>query len=403
MGKIFLIFFTFFALCLANEEAKTQKSLQNNAELEKKLNKKLDELAKDIITGEENSKIVDKQIKELKAQVKELEASAKKANSSLNALISQNEGLIKEQQKIEENMLRIITEEFAYDLIVPRNYAESEESIMANEAIKILSKNSQLEVNKLAKDYTKTISQIKTQNDKISAIKFDLSEFKNKQEKLLALQNKQRKDLAQLKSDKLSYQKQLQDLQIQQKELRATLEKLAIIAKQEEQKRQESKKQEEQKLASKEAKTKNTKVRQVGSSYQMSSVKKYTGAKTIAPLDSFTLKQAFGDYTDPIYKIKIFNESVVLRSKTNDAVVKTVLDGKVVFAKDTGLLERVVIVEHSGGMHTIYAHLSKIAPTIKVGSRIKKGYVIGRVDKDLTFEVTQQNHHINPMELIASK
>lgn len=401
MRKILLIFFAIFAF--ANEEAKTQKSLENNAELEKKLNKKLDELAKDIINGEENSKIVDRQINELKAQVKELETSAKKANSSLNALINQNEGLIKEQQKIEDNMLKIITEEFAYDLIVPRNYAESEESIMANEAIKIISKSSQQEVNKLVKDYTKTINQIKTQNDKISAIKFDLSEFKNKQEKLLALQNKQRKDLAQLKKDKQSYQKQLQDLQIQQKELRATLEKLAIIAKQEEQKRQESKKQEEQKLASKEAKTKNTKVRQVGSSYQMSSVKKYTGAKTIAPLDSFTLKQAFGDYTDPIYKIKIFNESVVLRSKTNDAVVKTVLDGKVVFAKDTGLLERVVIVEHSGGIHTIYAHLSKIAPTIKVGSRIKKGYVIGRVDKDLTFEVTQQNHHINPMELIANK
>ena len=144
-------------------------------------------------------------------------------------------------------------------------------------------------------------------------------------------------------------------------------------------------------------------VRQVGSSYQGSLVKRYKGDKTIAPLEQYTLKQAFGDYTDPIYKIKIFNESVVLRSITPDATVKNVLDGKVVFAKDTAMLDKVIIMENADGIHTIYAHLSKIAPTIKVGTRIKKGYVIGRVERDLTFEVTQKNYHINPMELIASK
>ena len=94
---------------------------------------------------------------------------------------------------------------------------------------------------------------------------------------------------------------------------------------------------------------------------------------------------------------------MVLRSKTTDATVKNVLDGKVVFAKETPVLKKVIIVENEGGMHTIYAQLSKIAPTIKVGSKIKKGYVIGRVERDLTFEVTQKNYHINPMELIASK
>ncbi len=76
------------------------------------------------------------------------------------------------------------------------------------------------------------------------------------------------------------------------------------------------------------------------------------------------------------------------------------LDGKVVYAKDTAILDRVVIVENSYGIHTIYAHLSKIAPTIKVGKKIKKGYVLGRVESDLSFEVTQKSYHINPLELI---
>ncbi len=93
----------------------------------------------------------------------------------------------------------------------------------------------------------------------------------------------------------------------------------------------------------------------------------------------------------------------MLRSNEPDAKVKSVLAGTVVFAKDTPILDKVVIVENSDGIHTIYAHLDKIAPTIKVGSKIKKGYVIGRVKQDLTFEVTQKNYHINPLDLISLK
>ena len=418
---IFRAFLLILAVCAtlfaagttANKTQSTKQNLKTKAEQEKRLNKKLDELAKSILSGEENVKTTAEQISALSVQVKELESSAKAADASLNTLIAQNKDLVAEQKRIEASLLAIISKRFAYDLIVPKNYIESEESIISAEILNSLTKDSQNEVNKIAKDYSKTINSIKSQTDKIGAIKLDLAEFRSKQNKLIALQTKQKKDLAQLKSDKDSYEKELSAIQADQEELRKTLEKLAIIAKNEEEKKaraQQKAKLEEakkaknnEKLASQSQKTAKNDVRQVGSSYQMSQVKRYTGAKTIAPLEKFTLKQAFGDYTDPIYKIKIFNESVVLRSALSDAVVKNVLDGKVVFAKETSLLQKVVIVENKDGIHTIYAHLSKIAPTIKVGSRLKKGYVIGRVERDLTFEVTQKNYHINPMELIASK
>ena len=418
---IFRTFLLILAVCAtlfaagttANKTQSTKQNLKTKAEQEKKLNKKLDELAKSILSGEKNVKTTAEQISILSVQVKELESSAKAADASLNTLIAQNKDLVAEQKRIEASLLAIISKRFAYDLIVPKNYIESEESIISAEILNSLTKDSQNEVNKIAKDYSKTINSIKSQTDKIGAIKLDLAEFRSKQDKLIALQTKQKKDLAQLKSDKDSYEKELSAIQADQEELRKTLEKLAIIAKNEEEEKaraQQKAKLEEakkaknnEKLASQSQKTAKNDVRQVGSSYQMSQVKRYTGAKTIAPLEKFTLKQAFGDYTDPIYKIKIFNESVVLRSALSDAVVKNVLDGKVVFAKETPLLQKVVIVENKDGIHTIYAHLSKIAPTIKVGSRLKKGYVIGRVERDLTFEVTQKNYHINPMELIASK
>ena len=418
---IFRTFLLILAVCAtlfaagatANKTQSTKQDLKSKAEQEKKLNKKLDELAKSILSGEKNVKTTAEQISILSVQVKELESSAKAADASLNTLIAQNKDLVAEQKRIEASLLAIISKRFAYDLIVPKNYIESEESIISAEILNSLTKDSQNQVNKIAKDYSKTINSIKSQTDKISAIKLDLAEFRSKQNKLIALQIKQKKDLAQLKSDKDSYEKELSAIQADQEELRKTLEKLAIIAKNEEEEKaraQQKAKLEEakkaknnEKLASQSQKTAKNDVRQVGSSYQMSQVKRYTGAKTIAPLEKFTLKQAFGDYTDPIYKIKIFNESVVLRSALRDAVVKNVLDGKVVFAKETSLLQKVVIVENKDGIHTIYAHLSKIAPTIKVGARLKKGYVIGRVEQDLTFEVTQKNYHINPMELIASK
>ena len=418
---IFRAFLLILAVCAtlfaagttANKTQSTKQNLKTKVEQEKRLNKKLDELAKSILSGEENVKTTAEQISALSVQVKELESSAKAADASLNTLIAQNKDLVAEQKRIEASLLAIISKRFAYDLIVPKNYIESEESIISAEILNSLTKDSQNQVNKIAKDYSKTINSIKSQTDKISAIKLDLAEFRSKQNKLIALQTKQKKDLAKLKSDKDSYEKELSTIQAEQDELRKTLEKLAIIAKNEEEEKaraQQKAKLEEakkaknnEKLASQSQKTAKNDVRQVGSSYQMSQVKRYTGAKTIAPLEKFTLKQAFGDYTDPIYKIKIFNESVVLRSALSDAVVKNVLDGKVVFAKETSLLQKVVIVENKDGIHTIYAHLSKIAPTIKVGSRLKKGYVIGRVERDLTFEVTQKNYHINPMELIASK
>ena len=418
---IFRAFLLILAVCAtlfaagttANKTQSAKQNLKTKVEQEKRLNKKLDELAKSILSGEENVKTTAEQISALSVQVKELESSAKAADASLNTLIAQNKDLVAEQKRIEASLLAIISKRFAYDLIVPKNYIESEESIISAEILNSLTKDSQNEVNKIAKDYSKTINSIKSQTDKIGAIKLDLAEFRSKQDKLIALQTKQKKDLAQLKSDKDSYEKELSAIQADQEELRKTLEKLAIIAKNEEEEKARAqqkaklekakKAKNNEKLASQSQKTAKNDVRQVGSSYQMSQVKRYTGAKTIAPLEKFTLKQAFGDYTDPIYKIKIFNESVVLRSALSDAVVKNVLDGKVVFAKETSLLQKVVIVENKDGIHTIYAHLSKIAPTIKVGSRLKKGYVIGRVERDLTFEVTQKNYHINPMELIASK
>lgn len=120
-------------------------------------------------------------------------------------------------------------------------------------------------------------------------------------------------------------------------------------------------------------------------------------------MDKFVITKKYGKYVDPIYNIKIFNESIELKPLKPNAKVKNVLNGKVILAKKTPHLNNVIIIKHKGGLYTIYAHIDKIAPTIKKGKKVKKGYVIGRVNNKLTFEVTKNRYHINPLELIRVK
>ncbi len=138
----------------------------------------------------------------------------------------------------------------------------------------------------------------------------------------------------------------------------------------------------------------------IGSSTSGIKISRYRGRKTIAPLDSFQVVKKFGKYYDPVYKIKLFNESIVLKTKKPQAKVKSIFNGKIVYAKkDAGMLENVVIVQHRNGLHTIYSHLDQISPSLKVGRWIKKGYVVGRVNNTLTFQATKNEMHINPKDL----
>jgi len=83
--------------------------------------------------------------------------------------------------------------------------------------------------------------------------------------------------------------------------------------------------------------------------------------------------------------------------------VRNVLNGRVVLAKHTPHLKYVVIVKHDGGLHTIYANIDKLSPYVKKGKRMKKGYILGKVNNKLIFEVTKDQSHINPLDLIRVK
>ena len=402
MIRFTVTFFCFFTMLMAANTAEkiTEKTkvLESKTQVEKQIHGKLQDVASEIVAEENAIEKIKEKITHLEANILQSQNEINQKGEHLEKLTKDSHVLSSQKKELEDKIIKIIAEDFAFYLMTEKEYVDSEDSVLVDEVLQKMDIILNKEFAKLAKDYKNAHDQIQSQNQEIKSIRSEIQVAKNKYDELIGLEKKKESSIVALNQKKESYKQQLDNIQKERDEIRTTLQQLQII------KVQEDTKLLAEKNAKRDKKPTNvgeSDIRQIGSSYQNSNVKKYVGAKTISPLDDYTVKRRFGDYVDPIYKIKIFNESVVLASTTPDATVKSVLNGKVIFAKDTASLQKVVIVENGDEIHTIYAHLSKIAPTIQVGQKIKKGYVLGRVDNDLTFEVTQKNYHIDPLELIS--
>ncbi len=393
-----------FAASSANTAQKIDekaKTLQEKMQTEKQIHGKLQDIASDIVNEEKDIEKIKDKIEELGRTINDSQEVVQQKSEYLDKLTKDTQALSSQKKGLEQKIIKIIAEDFSFYLVSDSDYLDNEDGILVDEVLQKMDTIMRKEFGKLASDYKQVNDQIYSQSQEIKTIHGEIQSSKSKKDELVALEKKRESSIIALNTKKEGYKKQLDDIQKERDEIRTTLEQLKIIKVQEETKLLAEKNAVKRDKGPKTVGGEDNSIRQIGSSYQNSNVKKYVGERTIAPLDSYNVKRKFGDYVDPIYKIKIFNESVVLASSSPDATVKSVLNGKVIFAKDTASMEKVVIIENGDEIHTIYAHLSKIAPTIQVGQKIKKGYVIGRIDNDLTFEVTQKNFHIDPLELIA--
>lgn len=86
--------------------------------------------------------------------------------------------------------------------------------------------------------------------------------------------------------------------------------------------------------------------------------------------------------------------------------VQAVADGRVVFAGWKGANGKLIAIEHAAGYTTYYAHLSQIDGKIRVGTRVKKKQLIGKVGSTgrstgphLHFGMKRHGAFINPLEV----
>lgn len=389
---------------------KTKSQIAQKGKEYNKISTSIDGAAKDIIEEQNRIKSLDAQITQLEADVAKLSVEHQQKNTQIVGIEEQKQKLENEKSELEKKLVAILAKDLSSSLVLTETQPSGEEDIVKAQLSKTLSKAVSGYVAKLKAEYMVRQRMIAELETRIKQIKSSMSVLEQKKLKLAQTKDERVKTIAKLQKQAENYKQRLEKIAKEQQQARETLEKLNILKRQrlaEAAKRPPKPRTVPQQQAMSDIKINdvelNDDVKMMGSSYQATKSARYTGRKVPAPLDSFRVVKQFGPYTDPIYKIRIHNDSVTLRSNTQDVMVKNIMDGKIVFAKEVAALGNVVIVQHDGNLHSIYAHLTKIAPTLSSGKKIAQGAVVGRIDKELTFEITKEDVPINPMDVITAQ
>ncbi|GAA8272245.1 M23 family metallopeptidase [Helicobacter pylori] len=365
--------------------------LKKTHEEKNQLNSRLSSLGEAIRSKELQKAEMERQMVALKKSLEKNRNESLAQEKVLTNYRKSLDHLQKQRSFLQKRVFDTLLEDFLFSQALKRQNLASSNDVILQVAFENLHQSTLSKMSQLSqeeKDLNTQALKVKSSIQKISSV---IDEQKTREVTLKSLQTEQNKLILSMQKDYAIYNQRLTLLEKERQNLNALLKRLNIIKQNKENEERVSLKKSSQALE----------VKQVASSYQNINTTSYNGPKTIAPLNDYEVVQKFGPYIDPVYNLKIFSESITLVSKTPNALVRNVLDGKIVFAKEINMLKKVVIIEHKNGIRTIYSQLDKIAPTIKSGMRIQKGYVLGRIEQRLGFEVTMREKHINPLELIA--
>jgi len=379
---------------------KTSSEMGMYAKTQEIINKKMDETADAIIAHEKEIAQQQQILKKLQDNLAEKEGNYDANVEEIKSLKATQENLKQNSNALEEELVFTIAQSISLSIILEEEYSASEDSLVEYEVLQSILKSAKAKIKELNTAFHENSKNIDILNQHASSIESAIASIDTKRKEIKKTQEANIESLQKLKIAKESYKRELKEILNKQDSLKKTLSQLNLIKIDELSKAQEEAERAEAFSAKESPSTDNLpKVKTQGSSYQAAKTKLYVGEKTIPPFEPYKITKQYGNYTDPIYGIKVFNESISLKPAQPNEKVKTVFNGKVIYADKTPVLNNIVIIEHDGGLHTIYANLSQIAPDIEKGKKVKQGSVIGRVGDELIFEVTQKSFHINPVAL----
>ncbi len=228
-------------------------------------------------------------------------------------------------------------------------------------------------------DYDKKLmnsynSEIKEQNIKLKSmevlkkeLELNKKNVRKKKADLLSEREKKDKLLASVKSERTSYEKMIKELQGSSKDLRKMIREL-----------------ERKKIAEK---------------YAVRGFRKLKG-RLPWPVNGRILVP-FGKQKDKKLNIMTFRKGVEIKSKLGNPVL-AVSGGRIVFADWFKGYGQLLIVNHGGGYHTLYANLSEIFH--KTGDIIKRRQAVGKIGESgllnmpsLYFEIRFKGTPVNPL------
>jgi len=358
----------------------TQKSIIKTKKIISLMNYKLDLLAKKIHYQEISLQNTDRQIKELNLEIDKLKQDLNNSKAILSNLNDLKKGYIGKLNKIQKEITDFISENYFNSIMNTENINDLINKTVTKEILKKYS----IKIQNLLKENKALITQMESVNKKIQNILQKQKQLQIKRTELSKLLKKQKNDLALLKKQKNEYKIKLQKLINKEKALQNRLTKLKIIKK-----------------PKHTATTANINVKKIGSVYFKSKTASYRGPKTIPPIKGKIIKK-FGSYIDPVYNIRIYNESITIKANKSNAKVRAIFKGRIVYIGDT-YGKKIVVIKHKNNLFSIYANLDKVSPILKKGYYVKKGQIIGRIKNTLDFEVTYKDKPINPIQVINLK
>ena len=135
------------------------------------------------------------------------------------------------------------------------------------------------------------------------------------------------------------------------------------------------------------------------------STTKYAGGTMTWPLPGYyIITSPFGNRLHPVLKVyKLHTGIDIAGSGCNGAKVVAANSGTVITAKYSTAWGNHIIIDHGGGIVTLYAHSSKLL--VKVGDKVEKGQEIMKVGTTgystgphLHFEIRENGKSVNPLD-----
>lgn len=131
--------------------------------------------------------------------------------------------------------------------------------------------------------------------------------------------------------------------------------------------------------------------------------RQYAGGLLTWPTPGYTtITSYYGMRIHPITKKQRMHTGIDIGAPRNASVVAA-NDGVVIFSDWNGGYGKCIIIDHGGGIATLYAHNDKLL--VREKQEVKKGQVIAKVGTTglstgphLHFEVREKGRHINPMK-----
>jgi len=385
----------------------SKKSLKTTQQEKSIANKQLDTLAKKIKKLNSEIEEYDKKLYKLNGFLGNAQKKYQESKSEIDGI----DNIVKELDKDIEAKTKEFAKKLSRQLgsVVAQNKTgqKSEKSVVLKEVYERYKNYNQQELLKLSRNIEQKNALRKNLLKRRDEIAKKIKNVKDQKELYKKQKAEKQKLLKKLAVEEKKYSKKLREIYRRQTVIRLTLTKLNLI---QEETAKEAKKREAElkkrirvlkrmKLSSKKL-AKSYATKQSDSSYLATDIYKYRGAKTISPIKGAKVIKKFGSFIDPIYKIRSHSDSLTLVSKSRDSRVYNVLNGEVSYIAQKSMLGKMVVIKHDNGLHTIYADLDKISPLLKVGSKVKKGTVVGKIKKKLIFEATKNGKFINPIRLI---